>query len=118
MSNVQDYGSPTDDGAQRKLETFSYLPTMDAGRIRKQVEYIVSRGWNPAIEHVEPASTMDDYWYMWKLPMFGEKDIDAILGEAQACHQANPRHHVRLIAYDNRRQSLGASMVIFRGKGS
>ena len=61
---------------------------------------------------------MDNYWYMWKLPMFGEKDIDAILREAQACHKAYPHHHVRLIAYDDLRQTLGACMVVYRGKGS
>ena len=33
---------------------------------------------------------MDSYWYMWKLPMFGETDVDKILAEAEACHKAHP----------------------------
>jgi ribulose-bisphosphate carboxylase small chain len=53
---------------------------------------------------------------MWKLPMFGETDADRILAEAEACHKAHPRHHVRLVGYDNSRQSQGACMVIYRGK--
>jgi ribulose-bisphosphate carboxylase small chain len=53
---------------------------------------------------------------MWKLPMFGETDVKRILSEAEACHKANPNHHVRLIGYDNFKQSQGASMVIYRGK--
>jgi ribulose-bisphosphate carboxylase small chain len=114
MSEVQDYGSRLSDPASRKFETFSYLPEMDNAAIRKQVEYIVTKGWNPAVEHTEPENAFDHYWYMWKLPMFGETDVDRILGEAEICHKANPGHHVRLIGYDNFKQSQGASMVIYR----
>jgi len=117
MSYIQDYPSRVNDPESRKFETFSYLPKMDAKRIRQQVAYIVSQGWNPAIEHIEPERAGIDYWYMWKLPMFGEKDIDTILSEAAECHKANPDNHVRLIGYDNLKQSQGASMVVYRGKG-
>lgn len=116
MSEVMDYKSRVSDPASRKFETFSYLPPMDSKAIRKQVEYLVQKGWNPAIEHVEPEHVMDSYWYMWKLPMFGETDVDRVLEEAKACHKANPDNHVRLIGYDNFAQSQGASMVIYRGK--
>jgi len=116
MSEMMDYKSRLSDPASRKFETFSYLPAMDAANIRKQVEYIVKKGWNPAIEHTEPEHLMSNYWYMWKLPMFGETDVDRILGEAEACHKANPNNHVRLVGYDNFAQSQGAAMVIYRGK--
>ncbi|GJL81203.1 MAG: ribulose bisphosphate carboxylase small subunit [marine bacterium B5-7] len=115
MSKVQDYPSSLADTASRKFETFSYLPPMDDAAIRKQVEYIVSRGWNPAIEHTEPENAFAHYWYMWKLPMFGETDVDTILAEAESCHVAHPGNHVRLIGYDNHAQSQGAAMVIYRG---
>jgi len=114
MSEVQDYPSRLSDPTSRKFETFSYLPEMDSAAIRKQVEYIVSKGWNPAVEHTEPENAFDHYWYMWKLPLFGETDVDRILGEAELCHKANPGHHVRLIGYDNYKQSQGANMVIYR----
>jgi ribulose-bisphosphate carboxylase small chain len=114
MSEVQDYPSRLSDPASRKFETFSYLPEMDSAAIRKQVEYIVSKGWNPAVEHTEPENAFDHYWYMWKLPLFSETDVDRILGEAELCHKANPGHHVRLIGYDNYKQSQGANMVIYR----
>ena len=116
MSEMQDYKSSLGDAESRKFETFSYLPEMDADRIRKQVEYIVSKGWNPAIEHTEPENAFDHYWYMWKLPMFGETDVDRILNEAAACHKAHPANHVRLVGYDNFAQSKGAEMVVYRGK--
>jgi len=115
MSEMQDYKSSLTDVTSRKFETFSYLPAMDAANIKKQVEYIVKRGWNPAIEHTEPENAFDHYWYMWKLPMFGETDVDKILAEAEACHKANPKHHVRLVGYDNYAQSQGTAMVIYRG---
>ena len=114
MSEVQDYPSRLSDPASRKFETFSYLPEMDNDATRKQVEYIVSKGWNPAIEHTEPENAFDHYWYMWKLPMFGETDVDRISNETELCHKANPGHHVRLIGYDNYKQSQGANMVVYR----
>jgi ribulose-bisphosphate carboxylase small chain len=114
MSEVQDYKSRLGDSSSKKFETFSYLPQMDAASLRKQVQYIVDRGWNPAIEHCEPENAMKAYWYMWKLPMFGETDVDRILGEAQACHKANPKHLVKLIGYENVRQTQGTAMLMFR----
>lgn len=115
MSEMHDYQSSLTDSSSRKFETFSYLTEMDDSRIRKQIEYIVKKGWNPAVEHSEPENAFDYYWYMWKLPMFGETDVDRILAEAAACHQAHPNNHVRLIGYDNYAQSQGAAMVIYRG---
>jgi ribulose-bisphosphate carboxylase small chain len=115
MSDVQDYTSSLSDTKSRKFETFSYLPEMSDEQIREQVAYIVAKGWNPAIEHCEPANAFSNYWYMWKLPMFGETDVDRILAEGEACHKAHPDNHVRLIGYDNYAQSQGASMVIYRG---
>ena len=116
MSEMQDYKSSLSDVSSRKFETFSYLPEMTKDQIRKQVEYIVSRGWNPAIEHTEPQNAFDHYWYMWKLPLFGETDVAKVLAEAESCHKAHPNNHVRLIGYDNLRQSKGAEMVIYRGR--
>ncbi len=57
MSEMQDYSSRLSDPNSRKFETFSYLPAMDADQIRKQIEFIVSKGWNPSIEHTEPKNS-------------------------------------------------------------
>ena len=116
MSEMQDYKSSLGDTTSRKFETFSYLPAMDVANIKKQVEYLVKKGWNPAIEHTEPENAFDHYWYMWKLPMFGETSVDRILAEADACHKAHPNNHVRLVGYDKLKQTQGAAMVVFRGK--
>lgn len=117
MTDVQDYPSRLGDPASRRHETFSYLPTMDAAGIRKQVRHAVDQGWNPAIEHVEPERSAETYWYMWKLPMFGERKVDLVMREIEACRQANSGHLIRFVAYDNQKQSQGASMVIHRANG-
>ena len=110
MADVQDYKSTP------KFETFSYLPTMNADQIRRQVAYMIAQGWNPAVEHCEPENAFGHYWYMWKLPMFGEQNIDAVLAEVEACHRAHPGNYVRLLAYDNYAQSQGAAFVVYRGR--
>ena len=95
-----------------KLGTFSYLPPMTRQQVRKQVEYILARGWNPAIEHTEAARATGSYWSMRKLPMFGERSVERVLAEAEACRKANPGHLVRLIGYDNVRQTLGTAFTV------
>ena len=95
-----------------KLGTFSYLPPMTPQQVRKQVEYILARGWSPAIEHTEAGRATGSYWSMWNLPMFGEQSADRVLAEAEACRKANPGHVVRLIGYDNVRQTLGIAFAV------
>lgn len=116
MSQMQDHKSSLSDASSRKFETFSYLPAMAPPRVRKQVEYIVGKGWKPAIEHTEPENLFDHFWCMWKLPLFGETVVDAILAEADACHRAHLHDYSRLVGYDNSKQTQGAAMVIYRGQ--
>ncbi len=115
MNEIQDYPTRLSDPASRKFETFSYLPELNKEQIRRQIEYLVSKGWHPAIEHTEPENTGLSYWSMWKLPLFGETNVDRILSEAEACYKANPGHYVRLVAYDTHAQCLGTALVIYRG---
>ncbi len=109
MPQVQAY-KPT----ERRTETFSYLPPMTPERLRKQIAYLLAQGWNAAIEHTEPQKSFSSFWYLWKLPFFGEQSVDRILAELEACHRAHPGHHVRLIGYDNYAQSQGTAFVVFR----
>ncbi len=117
MNDAPDYPSGGSGPASRQFETFSYLPPLSADQIRRQAQYIVSQGWSPTIEHIEPEYALKRYWRLWKLPLFGETDVARILAEADACRQANPGHHVRLSGYDNRAQCQGAALVIYRGAG-
>lgn len=109
MADIQPYNA-----TERKGETFSYLPQLSPAKIRKQIEYLVAQGWNPSVEHSEPEKAFSHYWYMWKLPFFGEKSVERIVAELEACHRANPGHHVRLVGYDNYSQSQGTAFIVYR----
>ncbi|TSE35396.1 ribulose bisphosphate carboxylase small subunit [Tepidimonas charontis] len=101
--------------SQLRYETFSYLPQMTPEQVRRQIAYAIAQGWNPAVEHSErgtPASV--SFWYMWKLPMFGEQSVDAVMAELEACHREFPDHLVRFVAYDNYAQSQGLAFVVYR----
>jgi ribulose-bisphosphate carboxylase small chain len=101
--------------SSQKFETFSYLPPMTADQVRRQIGYAIAQGWNPAVEHTERGtSATSNYWYMWKLPLFGEQSVDAVLAELEACHREFPTHLVRVVAYDNYSQSQGVSFVVYR----
>lgn len=114
MGNKRNHISSMSDASGQKLETFSYLTAMDSKRLRKQIEYILNNGWDPAIEHTLPANVFDHYWHMWKLPMFSETNIEKILVEIEACHKAFPDNHVRLIGYNHHKQTQGTAMVVYR----
>ena len=109
MADTLPYGT-----TQRRGETFSYLPPMTPERLRKQIQYLISQGWNAAIEHTEPEKSFSNFWYLWKLPLFGEKSVERVLSELESCHRANPDHHVRLLGYDNYSQSQGTSFIVYR----
>lgn len=113
---IQAFRSRADDPNSRKFGTFSYLPALSREEIVAQVNYIIEQDWTCAVEHVEPARAAQTYWYMWKLPMFGETDPEAVMAEVEACREANPNDHVRLIGYDRHRQTQGLAVVVYRGE--
>lgn len=106
--------SRVDDPATRRTGTFSYLPAMTREEVTRQVEHALARDWTCAVEHVEPARAADTYWYLWRLPLFGAASATDVLAEVDACHDANPGDHVRLVAFDRRRQTQGLSVVVHR----
>ena len=98
------------------LETFGFLPPMSQDEIYDQIAYIIAQGWSPVIEHVHPSGSMQTYWSYWKLPFFGEKDLNMVVSELDACHRAYPDHHVRMVGYDAYTQSQGTCFVVFEGR--
>ena len=98
------------------LETFGFLPPMTQDEIYDQIAYIIAQGWSPLIEHAHPRNSMATYWSYWKLPFFGEKDLNVVVSELEACHRAYPDHHVRMVGYDAYTQSQGACFVVFEGR--
>ena len=114
-NGIRDFPSRMGDPASKRLGTFSYLPAFDAGAVDRQTAFLVRRGLTAMIEHVEPDRATARYWYMWKLPLFGEGDPEAIHAEVEACARANPGHHVRLLGFDPARQTSLVAFVVERG---
>ena len=98
------------------LETFGFLPKFSQEDIYAQINYILANGWSPAIEHEHPSRAFDHYWTMWKLPFFGEQNLNRVVEELEACRRTYPDHHIRLTGYDNYTQSQGACFVVFEGR--
>ena len=97
------------------LECFGFLPKFTQDEVYSQIVYLVSMGLTPAIEHEHPSGASNHYWTMWKLPMFGQQDPNAVMNELEACRRSYPDHHIRLIGYDNYSQSQGVCFVVFEG---
>ena len=101
---------------EQTLETFSFLPPFTQQEIYDQISFMLSQGLTPSIEHEAPGAAMSPYWPMWKLPFFGEKTLENVVTELDACRNAYPDHHIRLTGYDNYTQSQGVCFVVYRGK--
>jgi len=110
MTAIQPYNA-----TERKGETFSYLPPMTPDQVRLNIQFIVNQGWNPAIEHTEPEKFTSNFWYLWKLPFFGETSVDRVLAEIEECRRTNPSHLIRLIGFDNFAQSQGTAFIVHHG---
>jgi ribulose-bisphosphate carboxylase small chain len=97
-----------------KLETFSYLPPMTQEQVLKQIQYILDNGLIPSLEYTAKPDINSDYWAMWKLPLFDAKSPDDVLAEIEACKAANPGCYIKLNGYDNLKQQMRLSFVVYR----
>jgi ribulose-bisphosphate carboxylase small chain len=98
------------------LETFGFLPKLTQEEVYDQIAYLIAQGWTPAIEHEHPSRSFNHYWTMWKLPFFGEQNLESVVNELEACRRAYPDHHIRLLGYDNYTQSQGVAFVVYEGR--
>lgn len=97
-----------------RLETFSYLPALTVKEIAAQVRSILERGLVVAIEYTERPDPYSHYWTLWKLPLFGVRDPEAVLEALAECRAANSGAYVRVNGYDPVRQGQVASFVVSR----
>ena len=111
---MSDRETSMENASPLRLGTFSYLPPFSDDEVISQIEYMVRLGLEASLEHVEPARATSGYWYMWRLPMFGERDPLVIFAEIDRCRAAHPTHHVRLIGYDRIRQTQKVAFVVAR----
>jgi len=95
-----------------RLETFAYLPVMSSDQLTEQIRSIVRQRLVVGIEFTGAPHPRDHYWEMWKLPLFDVDDPAAVLGELEACRQANPRAYIKINGYDPVRQGQVVSFVV------
>jgi len=108
MSTMQDY--PLEADGPRQAGKFGPSPTSrrcpgageEAGRVPDRAGLVAGHRAHEPQAHGRPP-----FWYMWKLPMFGETSAEKVLAEAEACHKANPLNHVRLVGYDKAEADAG-----------
>jgi ribulose-bisphosphate carboxylase small chain len=80
--------------------TFSFLPDLSDEQIRKQLQYVLDKGWALGIEYTDDPHPRNTYWEMWGQPMFDLRDAAGALQEVLDCRRANPDVYIRVNAFD------------------
>lgn len=113
----------------KKFETLSYLPPLTTESLAKEVDYLLRNGWVPCLEfelehgfvyrehNSSPGYYDGRYWTMWKLPMFGCTDASQVLKELEEVKTAYPNAFVRIIGFDNKRQTQCVSFIAYKPGG-
>ncbi len=92
----------------RNVSSFTETVTLNDEQLREQVRYCGERGWALLIEHTADPSPDNHFWARWGLPLLDPDDPELVLFEINACRQAFPQHHIRVIANDS---AMGRSLV-------
>jgi ribulose-bisphosphate carboxylase small chain len=95
---------------------FSFLPDLTDAEVRAQVDYAIDHGWALSVEHTDDPHPRNTYWEMWGPPMFEIRDGAAVVYEVNACRKAQPRHYIKVNAFDNTRgvESVVMSFIVQR----
>jgi ribulose-bisphosphate carboxylase small chain len=99
---------------ERRFETLSYLPPLTDSQISKQVQYILDKGYIPAIEFNESSDPEVCYWTMWKLPLFNATTTNEVLGEVKACRADYGNCFIRIVGFDNVKQCQILSFIVHK----
>jgi ribulose-bisphosphate carboxylase small chain len=107
----------------KKYETLSYLPQLSNDEIMKQIRYMITNNWTPALEFSDdgdiylntqlgPGYYDNRYWSMYKLPMFGCHDPAEVVREIDSCKKEFPNAKVRVVAFDSVKQVQAAAFIV------
>ncbi|AGY56913.1 ribulose bisphosphate carboxylase small subunit [Gloeobacter kilaueensis] len=99
---------------QRRYETLSYLPPLSDAQIGRQIQYMLDKGYIPAIEFNETSDPTEYYWTLWKLPLFGAQSVQDVLTEVRACRDSYPKNFIRVVGFDNVRQCQTVSFIVYK----
>lgn len=99
---------------ERRYETLSYLPPLTDAQISRQIQYILEKGYIPALEFNESADPTEFYWSMWKLPLFSATRTQEVLSEVQACRSEYSNCFIRVVGFDNVKQCQILSFIVHK----
>jgi ribulose-bisphosphate carboxylase small chain len=97
-----------------RYETLSYLPPLSDAQIAKQIQYILDKGYFPAIEFNKDSDPKQSYWTMWKLPLFNARSVQEVMNEVQQCRSEYPDNFIRVVGFDNVKQCQILSFIIHK----
>jgi ribulose-bisphosphate carboxylase small chain len=98
--------------------TFSFLPDLTDGQIKKQIEHCLSHGWAIAIEYTDDPHPRNTYWEMFGMPMFDLRDAAGVMVEINNCRKTFPNQYIRVMAFDSSHgtESVVLSFIVNRPK--
>ncbi|OLP16821.1 ribulose bisphosphate carboxylase small subunit [Leptolyngbya sp. 'hensonii'] len=99
---------------ERRYETLSYLPPLTDAQIVRQIQYILSQGYIPAVEFNENSEPTVYYWTLWKLPLFSASSPQEVLNEVQACRSEYSNCFIRVVGFDNVKQCQVLSFIVHK----
>lgn len=99
---------------QRRYETLSYLPALSDQQISKQIQYILEKGYIPAIEFNETSAPTELYWTLWKLPLFNATNVQEVISEVRECRAEYRNCYIRVVGFDNVKQCQILSFIVHK----
>lgn len=103
---------------ERRYETLSYLPPLSDQQINQQIEYMLDKGFIPAIEFEEDPTPEVHHWTLWKLPLFDCSSAQEVLNEVRECRSDYPNSYIRVVGFDNIKQCQTVSFIVYKPGGS
>ena len=99
---------------ERRYETLSYLPPLTDQQISKQIQYMLDQGYIPGIEFNETSDVGENYWTMWKLPLFSARTPQDVLNEVRECRQEYQNCYIKVVGFDNIKQCQMVSFIVHK----
>jgi len=103
---------------ERRYETLSYLPPLSDQQINQQIEYMLDKGFIPAVEFEEDPTPEVHHWTLWKLPLFDCKSAQEVLNEVRECRSDYPNSYIRVVGFDNIKQCQTVSFIVYKPGGN
>uniref|UniRef100_A0A0E0BRJ3 Ribulose bisphosphate carboxylase small subunit, chloroplastic n=1 Tax=Oryza glumipatula TaxID=40148 RepID=A0A0E0BRJ3_9ORYZ len=100
---------------KKKFETLSYLPSLTAEDLLKQIEHLLyDVGFIYRGNHRSPGYYDGRYWTIWKLPMFGYSDNSQVIKELEEAKKAYPDAFIHIVGFDNVRHVQCISFIAYK----